>query len=250
MTLQREITDFLGDSMLSSSAVNQQPDIDQSQVTQGSVSPVPKAHNSHASKDPPQRTKLKRKRVVKEIRRRERKRINQPRKCKMTRHQDSTPQKTSETPMPSPNGSPNLLGPGNTDSHIPTPLNDTSFTDMLASAAAESPVNSNEDNQNGDNISSTRIERLESQLNAAALALENETTEKTRYKSALELLQHEIDESKRVQKILKVKSKDSLTKTITCAENFLVIVVCDALLQSLSVIKTIRQIAVSLMSLL
>ena len=109
--------------------------------------------------------------------------------------------------MPSPNGSPNLLGPGNTDSHTPTPLNDRSLTDMLASAAAASPVNSNEDNQNWDNISSTRIERLESQLNAAALALENETTEKTRYKCALELLQHEIDESKRVQKNLKSEIK-------------------------------------------
>ena len=207
MTLQREITDFLGDSVLSSPAVNQQPDIDQSQVTEGSVSPAPKARNSHASKDPPQRTKLKRKRVAKEIRRRERKRINQPRKCKVTRHQDSTPQKTSETPMPSPNGSPNLLGPGNTDSHTPIPLNDRSLTDMLASAAAASPVNSNEDNQNGDNISSTRIERLESELNAAALALRNETTEKTRYKCALELLQHEIDEGKCVQKNLKSEIK-------------------------------------------
>ena len=38
MTLQREITDFLGDSVLSSPAVNQQPDIDQSQVTEGSAS--------------------------------------------------------------------------------------------------------------------------------------------------------------------------------------------------------------------
>ena len=55
-------------------------------------------------------------------------------------------------------------------------------------------------NQNGDNISSTRIEQLEFQLNAAALALENDTTEKTRrYKCALELFQHEVDEGKHVQ---------------------------------------------------
>ena len=102
--------------------------------------------------------------------------------------------------MPSPNGSPNLLGSGNTDSHILTALNDMSLTDMLTSATAASPVNSNGHNQNGDKISSTRIEQLEFQLNAAALALANEITEKTRrYKCALELLQHEVDEGKRVQ---------------------------------------------------
>ena len=246
MPRQRKITDFPGSNSVASPAVNQEADIDQSQVSNeiNPSSPTSKAPSSNSSKDPPRRTGLKRKKVIKEQRRRARRRVNQPRKCKVTRHDDdSTPQRTTVTPMPSPNGSPNPFDPDNVVCDNPTPLHNRSLTDMLASAAAAYPVNSTSNNQSKDDIASARVRRLESQLEAAALALENETTEKTRYKCALELLQKEIDGNKQVQKISKVRLKDSPMKMTIYAENSLAIMVCDvSLLTVIRAVSTSRMI--------
>ena len=167
MPRQRKITDFPGSNSVSSPAVNQEADIDQSHVSNeiNPSSPTSKAPSSNSSKDPPRRTGLKRKKVIKEQRRRARRRVNQPRKCKVTRHDDdSTPQRTTVTPMPSPNGSPNPFDPDNVVCDNPTPLHNRSLTDMLASAAAASPVNSTSNSQSKDDIASAHVRRLESQF--------------------------------------------------------------------------------------
>ena len=213
MSLQQEITGFLDSG--STPAPNQQANQSKkskakSRATRGG------RKDTGTPQDPPERTQLKRKRITKEERKRQRKRVNQPRKCKATnRNTDSTPTQTSVTPMPSPTqeGSPDLQSSGHvTDTNIH--INDRSLTDMLMSGVASDSVES---------AASCTLDadRLQSKLTAAALALEHEVTEKTRLHNTVELLQIEIEEYKRNQKVMKSEIKrlttdnDNLRRTLS-----------------------------------
>ena len=151
MTQQQAITSFL-DSGVSTPAANQAAN--QSGRTKRTRRTNKGARETGQSPcDPPQRTHMKRKRITKEEKKRERKRINRPRKCKAS-------------------------------------LIDRSLTDMLASgglSAQPTPSASG----SGDVInSSERVARLEAQITAAALALEHELSEKRSLSNAMDLLQN------------------------------------------------------------
>ena len=213
MSLQQEITSFLGSG--STPAANQQADQSKKSRAKGRATKGGR-NGTRTPQDPPERTQLKRKRVTKEERKRQRKRVNQPRKCKVTnRNADSTPTQTSVTPMPSPTqeGSPNLQSHGHvTDTSIH--INDRSLTDMLMSGGVSGTM--------AESTEPCTVEaRLQSKLAAAALALEHEITEKTRLHNTVELLQAEIEEYKRNQKVMKSEVKrlttdnDNLRRSIS-----------------------------------
>ena len=139
MSLQQDITGFLDSG--STPAANQQANQSKksrakSRATKGG------RKDTGTPQDSPERTQLKRKRITKEEGKRQRKRVNQPRKCKATnRNTDSTPTQTSVTPMPSPTqeGSLNLQSSGHvTDTNIH--INDRSLAEMLMSGVASDTV--------------------------------------------------------------------------------------------------------------
>ena len=107
---QQEITGFLDSG--STLAANQQAHHSKksrakSRATEGG------RKDTDTPQDPPERTLLKWKRVTKEERKRQRKHVNQPRKCIATNHYtDSTHTQTSVTSIPPP--------PTHTHTH-PTP---------------------------------------------------------------------------------------------------------------------------------
>ena len=114
-------------SSVSSPAVNQQADTDQSQVMNSIDLSSPKSKTPKA-----------------------RMRVNLARKCKVTRHDDdATPQKT---PMSSPNSPPNPLGPVNVECDNLSPFNGRNLTNVVASVAATSPVNNTNNSQNKDDM--------------------------------------------------------------------------------------------------
>ena len=211
MSHQQEITCFLGSG--TTPAANQEADQLERRTKTGRANKNRrKCHDSPSDpKDPPKRTVLKRKRVTKEVKKRERKRVNKPRKCKTSRENSLTPTQTNITPMPSPEPN-SLLNSGVPDSFDSSAiLNDRSLTDMLASgtSSAQSAALAAEDSN--DIQSSNRAARLESQITAAALALEHEISEKQSMKNAIDLLNNELDEHKRNHKKLQ-----SEIKRLTC----------------------------------
>ena len=133
MSHQQEITCFLGSG--TTPAANQEADQLERRAKTGRANKNRRSgHDSPSDpKDPPKRTMLKRKRVTKEVKKRERKRVNKPRKCKTSRENSSTPTQTNITPMPSPEPN-NVFNSGVRDSFDSSAtINDRSLTDMLAS---------------------------------------------------------------------------------------------------------------------
>ena len=187
MSHQQEITCFLGSG--TTPAANHEADQLERRAKTGRANENRgSGHDSPSDpKDPSKRTVLKRKRVTKEVKKRERKRVNKPRKCKKSRENSSTPTQTNITPMPSPEPN-NVFNSGVRDSFDSgATISDRSVTDMLASGTsyAQSAALAAEDTN--DVQSSTRAARLESQITAAALALEHEISEKQSMKNAIDL---------------------------------------------------------------
>ena len=127
MTQQQAITIFL-DSGVSTPAANQAADQSARTKKNSSTNKVGRKTFQPPS-NPPQRTRLKRKRITKEEKKRERKRVNRPRKCK-ARHRESTPTKTDIASMLSPEPD-NMSNPREIDSADISMIN-RSLTDMLA----------------------------------------------------------------------------------------------------------------------
>ena len=228
MSHQQEITCFLGSG--TTPAANQEADQLERRAKTGRANKNRRSgHDSPSDpKDPPKRTMLKRKRVTKEVKKRERKRVNKPRKCKTSRENSSTPTQTNITPMPSPEPN-NVFNSGVRDSFDSSAtINDRSLTDMLASGTCSVQSAALAAENTNDVQSSNRAARLESQITAAALALEHEISEKQSMKNAIDLLNNELDEHKRNQKNLQ-----SEIKRLTC-EN-------DKLRRELSRYKGIRK---------
>ena len=121
-----------------------------------------------------------------------------------------TPQDPPERTQLKSNRSPNPMTPNHvtdTSFHI----NDVSLTDMLISgndSEAGSTVDSNANSLDAE-------ARLQSQLAATALALEQETAEKMRLQNTIDLLQSEIEKHKRVQKV----SKNEIRRITTENDN-------------------------------
>ena len=204
MTQQQAITSFL-DSGVSTPAANQAAD--QSARTK-KTSRTNKVWRKtlQSPSDPPQRTRLKRKRITKEEKKREPKRVNRPRKCKASNREiESTPTKTDITPMPSPEQD-NMSNPREIDSADISIIN-RSLTDMLAPGTFTSQSTPSAAESGNNDVSSERSARLQAQITSAALALEHELSEKRSLNNAMDLLQKELEQYKRKQKNLQNEVK-------------------------------------------
>ena len=123
MTQQQAITSFLDSGV---STPNQAAD-QSSRTKKTSCTNKVGRKTLQSPSDPPQRTRLKRKRITKEEKKRERQGVNWPRKCQAS-NRETTPTKTDITPMPSPEPD-SMSNPHEIDSADISMIN-RSLTDM------------------------------------------------------------------------------------------------------------------------